>query len=40
METKAATLGRFEELLALPCGSLVDHKMTSPVLPSICVVFQ
>jgi hypothetical protein len=40
METKAAMRGRSDRLAALPCGSFVDHKMTSPVWPSTCVVFQ
>src|SRR5580704_902974 len=36
--TNVATRGRVDRLTAEPCGSLVDHKMTSPALPSTCVV--
>jgi hypothetical protein len=39
METKAAILGRLDRLVAVPCGSLVDHRMTSPALPGTWVLF-
>ena len=40
IETNAATLGYFDKLVADPCGSFFDHRMTSPAFPLICVVFR